>query len=570
MEENERTTKLILRFIKRNLVLLFSIVVFVFLFFYFTIHAAGPWGSDELLYADAGLRGYGNYIVMNRYTHIYLQLFFMSLAPTPLIGMRFFWGFIMSVTSVSVFLLGRYITTKSNFIHGIFALLIFLATNLFWLYFGVPIVDLTAMMMVTIYLLVLVYFMRRNQAKWVVVLLGFLFFFSFKTKEFAVILLVTLPIFGFEEPRVFKFRRLLSFILYYLLGIGVGVLLFIGLNAIVINDPLFGLRFSDWITFRQTIASFTHLKPDPDSYLKKLMFSVFYLPFTLYLLGAIKKRDSISTAEYFIWLSPLIYIVMMTLTMIQSGWRTDERYIYPIIALVCALAPQFFTFPLPENRKEWIKFSIYLASAVIGFLLIRQSIYWFTSLIQMSFSSFVLNYVLDIFFLILLGGMILIHDEKLPNSAVLIFFLIMNLYFPLSINVKTSMRGDNAEKVSKRFAPISAFRGEGNICETTTIEMTPQVLDAMRIGPDPNEAAAMVNVFYDYRLPNNGFGFFDENTPLIDSLQESNADYILMGASEWQKIMQYNPDFELERYSLIHEPLDKYVLLESIDKTTCP
>jgi len=42
----------------------------------------------------------------------------------------------------------------------------------------------------------------------------------------------------------------------------------------------------------------------------------------------------------------------------------------------------------------------------------------------------------------------------------------------------------------------------------------------------------MFNMFYDYHLLIYGFGFFNENAPLINSLQASDADYTLMETSE--------------------------------------
>lgn len=570
MEAKGKNSKSFFGFIKGNFVSIFSILIFIFLFLYFSLHGSGPLGSDELLYADAGLRGYGNYIVMNRYTHIYLQLLFMSLASTPMIGINIFWGFIMSTTAVSVFLFGRYFSKDTNFLHGFFALLIFLSANLFFRYFGVPIVDLTTLMLFMIYLLVMLYFRRKSQSWWIVVLLGVLFFFTFKSKEFAIILLFTLPILGYENDRKFNFRKLVSRLKFYLLGIGIGALVLVGVNAIVLRDPFFGLRFSDWVQFRKTIASFTSINPDPDSYLKTLMLSVYILPFTLYLLSLFKKRDSILLIDIFIWFLPLIYIIMMTLTMIRSGWRTDERYIYPILGLVCALAPQFFEFPLPKNRKGWYRYSIYFLSVVIGFILIRQMMYWFTDYIQMSFSSFVLNYALDIFFIILLMGMIIIKEDKIIKSMAFVLLLFMNLYFPLSINVKTSLRGDLAQKVSDRFAPLAAFKDQITLCETTKFEFSPQVLDDMRIGPDPYEAAGMFNIKYDSRLSIEAFDFFEKEVPIIISIDESDADYILMSISDWQKLIRNNPEFQLERYSMVREPSNEYILLEAVERTGCP
>jgi hypothetical protein len=69
-------------------------------------------------------------------------------------------------------------------------------------------------------------------------------------------------------------------------------------------------------------------------------------------------------------------------------------------------------------------------------------------------------------------------------------------------------------------------------------------------------------MFYDYHLLIYGFGFFNANTHLINLIQASDADYILMETSEGRKIMQYNPDFESEKYSLIK--MRKYCTMKEI------
>ncbi|MBG0770853.1 MAG: hypothetical protein H0S82_04045, partial [Anaerolineaceae bacterium] len=253
----------IAHYLQKNFKFIFPAIIFVGLFVFFSAFSAGPRGSDELLYADIGLRGYGNYIVMNRYTHIYLEALFMALAPKPLIGIKLFWGFVMSVSAVSVYLIGRYIRKGNNIWHGIIALLIFLSGNLFERYFGIPIVDLTTMMMVMVYILVFIYYIRKNDSNWVILVLGAIFFWAFKTKEFSVILLLTLPAFGFTSTGEFKWKKALIGLGFFALGVFAGSLFFILLNAVLLGDPLFGFRISDWIQFKATIASFTTIRPDP-------------------------------------------------------------------------------------------------------------------------------------------------------------------------------------------------------------------------------------------------------------------------------------------------------------------
>ena len=569
MTETNQSNLTTSRFFRKYLTIILAVLIFIGLFAFFSVYAAGPMGSDELLHADIGLRGYGNYIVMNRYTHIYLEAFFMAITSTPLAGIRIFWSFVMSVSAVAVFLLGRYLRKENNIWHGTIALLIFLGSNIFYAHFGIPFVDMTAMMMVLIYILVFIYFIRKNDAKWVIILLGAVFFWAFKAKEFAVILLLTLPVLGFDSSNAFSWRKALTGLGYFALGVLAGSAVFILVNAIVLDDPLFGFRISDWVQFGATLASFTSIKPDPESYLQKLIWPVYFLSFTLYLLSFAKRQSKLSIREKVIWLMPLVYLVMMTLLMIRSGWRTDERYLYPAIGLVVALAPQFFDFKLPNGKKETL---IYLVGVIVGvavifivrFLLAQASV-----LLGMTLSEIVLNYAIDLFFLALLIAMLTI-PEKTPLVSVLMVVLIgLNVFFSLSMNLKAALRRDNWNDVNNRFAALVVPQGTLNLCPETTIEISPEMLEWMNIHPDPYEAAGMLNIFYDTRLPIGAFSFIAEDEPSEDTLQRSSVDYVLMTINEWDNILEAHPDLSFDPYQLVSEDNHWLVVLENTTRTSC-
>ena len=557
------------RFFQKYLTLILAVIIFIVLFTFFSIYAAGPAGSDELLYADIGLRGYGNYIVLNRYTHIYLEAIFMAIAATPLAGMRIFWGFVMSVSAVSVFLFGRYIRKESNIWHGIIALLIFLASNLFFRYFGIPIVDLTTTMMVMIYLLVLLYFIRKNDAKWVIILLGAIFFWTFKAKEFAVILLLTLPVLGFDSSNEFKWKKALTGLGFFVLGVLAGLAVFILVNTLVLGDPLFGIRISDWVQFRATIASFTTIKPDPESYLQKLIWPVYYLSFTLYLLSFAKHQSKLAIREKTIWIIPLVYLIMMILLMVRSGWRTDERYIYPVIGLIAALAPQYFKFKIPNGKKATIVYLVELLAGGAIILLVRILLYRISSALGMTISELVTHYAIDMFFLILLSAMLFVR-EKSPLVSIFMMFLIgLNVFFPLSMNLKAALRHDNLNKVNNRFASLALPEGTLDLCPETTLEISPELLERMSIHPDPYEAAGMINIFYDSQLPIEAFSFVPEDELSESSISQSDTDYVLMTTSEWEDMLEVNPDLSFEQYQLVQEDNQWLVIMENVNRTSC-
>ncbi|MBG0787234.1 MAG: hypothetical protein H0S79_19245 [Anaerolineaceae bacterium] len=543
-------------------------VIFIVLFVFFSANAAGPRGSDELLYADIGLRGYSNYIVMNRYTHIYLEAIFMAMASTPLLGMKLFWGFVMSVSSVSVFLLGRYIRKDNNIWHGAIALVIFLAGNLFYRYFGIPIVDLTTMMMVMIYLLVFIYFIRKNDSNWIILLLGAIFFWSFKTKEFSVILLLTLPVFGFASEKTFNWKKLFIRWGFFVLGVLAGSAIFILVNAIVIGDPLFGFRFSDWVQFKATLDSFTTIKPDPESYLHTLIWPVYFLSFTLYLLSFAKLHAKLSIREKAIWLIPLVYLIMMILLMVRSGWRTDERYLYPVIGLIAALAPQYFEFKLPETKKATILYAVGLLIGGAFIFLVRFLLYRISASLGMTISALVTNYAIDIFFLILIVAMLVIPEKTPLVSLFLIILIGLNLFFSLSMNLKAALKQDNFSEVNNRFASFASLQGTLDLCPEATIEISSGLLDVMDIHPDPYEAAGVINIFLDVRLPIEAFSFLPK-VDLVSALGQSDSDYIFLTTQEWENMLICNPDLLTGSYRLVQENNQWIVILENENRTSC-
>jgi hypothetical protein len=557
------------RFFKKYLTPILAVIIFIGLFVFFSTYAAGPKGSDELLYADIGLRGYGNYIVMNRYTHIYLEAIFMALAPTPLIGMKIFWGFVASVSAVSVFLLGRYLRKDSNIWHGVIAMLIFLAGNIFDDHFGIPIVDLTATMMVMIYLLVFVYFIRKNDAKWVIILLGAIFFWAFKTKEFAVILLLTLPVLGFDEDNAFSWKKVLASLGYFLLGVLAAAAAFILVNTIVLGDPLFGIKLSDWIQFRATIASISSIRPDPESYLQELIWPVYFLSFTLYLLSFAKLQSKLSIREKVIWLMPLVYLVMMILLMVKSGWRVDGRYLYPVVGLIATLATQFFKFNLPHGKKATIIYFIELLVGVAIIFLVRFLLYRISASLGMTITDLVMNYAVDLFFLALLLAALTTPERTSLTSILMIVLIGLNVFFSLSMNLKGALRGDIRNRVNNRFAALALPRDILDLCPETSVEISSGLLDEMSIHPDPYEAAGVINVFLDTRLPIESFSFMAEDEPIEISLSQASADYLMMTSGEWDVMMEANPNLSFEQYQLVQEENDWVVIMENRGRTSC-
>ena len=61
--------------------------------------------------------------------------------------------------------------------------------------------------------------------------------------------------------------------------------------------PYLALEFQTGFNSEQTMASFTSINPDPDSYLKELMWPLYFFSFTLYLLSYAKRQSKVLIQE---------------------------------------------------------------------------------------------------------------------------------------------------------------------------------------------------------------------------------------------------------------------------------
>jgi hypothetical protein len=115
------------------LVLLLFAGIGVFL----AVFAGGPIFSDEIAYMNAGLTNIGDPYLLNRYTHIFLQKPFLKLAPTPLQGVKIYWGFVLAATGLLTYWCARILSRESHLLHAGLAAVLFFSFHFFVDYSGV-------------------------------------------------------------------------------------------------------------------------------------------------------------------------------------------------------------------------------------------------------------------------------------------------------------------------------------------------------------------------------------------------------------------------------------------------
>ena len=200
--------------------------------------------SDVIWYLEAAFHNLGDFLLwVNRYAHVYFLKIFFLFSNDPFEVGKNYWVFMFTATTLLVYLNARLLTPRSKFLHGILAVGFFLSINVFSNTLGVPLVDYTSMLIVlTISLVYLSSLRRGHTVKWLLILLGFLFFIAFKTKETAWVSAILLFGLMFDENNTFNVESLKKNGLQVLIGGLIGGLLFIVLDGLLLKDPLFGLR----------------------------------------------------------------------------------------------------------------------------------------------------------------------------------------------------------------------------------------------------------------------------------------------------------------------------------------
>ncbi len=257
--------------------------------------AAGPIFSDEMLYLDAGLRNIAEPSYGNRYFHIYIQKLFISIFPTPLAGVRVFWGLLISLTAALVYLNARQLTRRSTVLHGLLAVAFFFSYPLLIEYSGEPAVDITAMAMVTLYLTIYLWGVKNpEKQKQALFILGILAFLCLKTKETTIFINVLL--FGYLKERIKEklvLKDLINFIRPFLFGIGAGIGLFILLDTVILGKPFFAIAPSTFSAIFSNYDFGTVFFFGPSSWYQIYLLDELLIPFLLFIIsGVIFQRTA--------------------------------------------------------------------------------------------------------------------------------------------------------------------------------------------------------------------------------------------------------------------------------------
>ncbi len=466
-------------------------------------YAGGPIFSDEFLYINAGLINQAEPNYGNRFFHVYLQKLFMDVAPTPLWGVRFFWGFLIALTAVLIYTNARSLLKKNNILHGFIAVALFFTFSLITDYSGEPAVDITAMAMTILYVTIYLTAVREPEKRnLMVIFLGALAFLSFKTKETTIF--VNLLLLGFlaDEEGKWHWRRVLELAKPFMMGLAAAVGLFIVLDGLILGEPFFAISPA---TFNAVFTNYT-FEPgffiDPISWYKVYFLDEILLVFWLYIISGVALRDQLNPQLRLLWLYPLVLAAFITLNMLKVTFGYIERFYYPALPVVAVLAPQFLRFELPRTRRQWIGFGTLAVLSMLLLLVLRSAMMAYSDSLNFAFPSFLDS----IFYPFILSGLFsgVLWAKKYSWLGVIIplFCLAAMLFNPLTYSYKYFFRYPKVqERYDEIFYPFETLKEELALGERDTLVVSASLADeADMLRPDPNEIVGMYNFYFDARI----------------------------------------------------------------------
>jgi hypothetical protein len=524
------------------------------------------WGTDELWYIHSGLNNVAAPHVLNRYFHIFLQKLFLELAPSPLTGVRIYWGFLVSLTAMMVYLSARILAEKNNIIHGMLAVGIFFSFRLLADYSGMTVVDITAMAMVAVFVFIYIYSVRfPAESRWAIPLLGFLFFLAFKSKETSVIAGLLVLGFGFDAVKGFSLGRLLGSGLRFLQGAAVGVVFFMVLNLLILKDPFFGLTPAHFMAFSNELRTTVGLNPEIQDWYSSYLLPVLPVAFLLYLISGIKRSSQFPPQVRLLWLVPLFLIVFLSFSMIKGDWGIRARHLFPVLPLFSMLAPQFLDFGFPAEKKEKLLLGLYMAGSLAFLVILRSVLIAAVGRISGDVTTFMVEILFPIAFSVLLALLMLKERYTIHSVALPLLCLALLLYAPLSSNVKNLFISSRVNRTFlERMQPLAAFENEIVFHPDMTMLVSQRVSLVLRNpNMNPDVMLSLFNFHFKASSQRSNFSFVMIDSDIDPAELMQGYDYILLNDWDWEYAAEEPTVFEYfqQYYHIAADPPGNYFLL---------
>lgn len=532
---------------------------FLALFIVFAKQAGGPLTSDELHYMELGLTGGKDLMILNYYFHIFFQKLFMELAPSPLVGAKIYWSFLVNATGCLVYLSARMISQKANFAGALMATILFYSSSFIAKYSGITKNDLTAMLVATLIIFTYLIILKRPKyLRSLCLAAGALLFFALKSKETAFLAGAVLLGLGINKDERFTIRKFTQPLLWLVIGFIIGAILFILLNAVILGDAFWGLRISDYANFLSIYKESVLASSIRQNWLSGLVFQMLTLPFILYLFSGVKRsKNDLTPAYKMIWTYPALLLVFLTLIMLgTTGFSITDRYYIPAIPVMCITTAVLFWEIMLESKQDILKL------IVVGFLaglvsyLIHQAVhatYTFNS--KFTFLDFHNNIIIPILAAALMVLFFLRMNKSKLVALFLLFIVLLGSLTPLYLNFQSVLvTRPNAIRMQQLFYPFSAFSDEIHFSPDMRLYISPDInKEQLMLLRRVDEVNSMFTVYFNERSSYENFidpvkydplkDIIDFPDPLL-TLPEMNYNYALITATDWEQVKSNAALFE--------------------------
>ncbi len=538
----------------------------------------GAGSSDITMYLNLGLNGIKYPFVLNRYFHVFLQHIFVGMAPSPMAGYHAFWGFLMGLNTFMVYLTARKVRPGNTVLHGVLAVMFFFAMTVIADVSGVIVVDMTAMTMLMAFFMVYVLSMDADHAKpWLVGLLGFVLYLAFKTKETTLPVSVLLIGLGWVGQAGFNWKALLKNLLWVACGVAAGVVFFAILSGLILGDPWFGLRISEWMEFRNTYAVYSSRVLDTlnalgdgntDDWYQGYWFQITLLPFLFYLISGIKGSRGSYVPRKLLYLVPLAYAVFMLIS-INNRLGYELRFGLPVLPVLSVLAVQFIDLTPPEGEGRRVRYWAAMAAGLALAFGLRLVLRMIVPGMGWDLGA-VITLMLYPLLLTLLFASLVLFDDRAYWHLVNFLIVFSLLISPIASNYRAMfVVRENESNFTQVIKPLMDFEDEITFTPGMRFYASSRVFEQaeLRMVKDYNELMALFNVLFDASSTAEHFTYADAPDDIPGEITAEVYDYVLMTDDEWVGMLEDEAGMlkVREAYQPKSSPYGGFVLLTSVE-----
>ena len=528
------------------------------------IHGGQIFATDTLMYIDTGLHGIASPFVLNRYTHIFILRFFTYFASTPLEGMRFYSAFIASSCAMLVYYSARIILKKSSPINGIIAVGLFLGIPTILERIIAPLVDTTAMLMMLSLAAVYIKSARKNHSNfWLLILFGVFFFMSLRTKEVAIVAAILIIGFGLMGDTSINSRKLIKNSLYIAIGMVIAALLYVAINAIVLDTPFFGFRPADINAYIESWSTIIGSSGGGGVTFDSLLMAKTGFLFVLYVSAGLILRRWLPKNIRLLWIIPLALVAILILFSTREKWVIVSRGFTPGFAIICILASQVVL--IDGLRRATLGRDAAMALVTLSGIGVLGGIGLATKG-DLPFEVYFYAVYGPIVFSLILTILFLSRGRRKSGIAIVLLLLSINIY-QIRLNLLDVANKPELLRYNYRFQPILAFEEEIRDNDGLDMYVSSAVLPSLAIGRNRDELSALVNIALDIRTDRDNYviGMLDEE--FVSELEVGEYSPILITTSDWDWLRtapQDRPEWR-SRYTASIEPSNRFILLQRVE-----